>query len=145
MAAISNQEKIWSEGIIGLVAGKICERYYRPTIVVTSTEDGYKGSGRSIEEFNLIEAIEEAAQTDSSLVGKYGGHPMACGFSVESKETRFFIKKWKQIVAHKLSKENLTPKLKIEMEIPLSAVNEDLLAEILLAPFGQHNPQPKIC
>lgn len=145
LAAISNQEKIWSEGIIGLVAGKICERYYRPTIVVTSTEDGYKGSGRSIEEFNLIEAIEETAQTDSSLIGKYGGHPMACGFSMESKEKLdAFVKKMEEIAVRKLSNENLAPKLKIEIEIPLSAVNENLLAEIsLLAPFGQHNPQPK--
>ena len=145
LAAISNQEKMWSEGIIGLVAGKICERYYRPTIVVTSTEDGYKGSGRSIEEFNLIEAIEEAAQTEEGLVGKYGGHPMACGFSVDSREKLdSFVKKMEEIAARKLSDVNLTPKIKIEVEIPLSAVNEDLLAEIsLLAPFGQHNAQPK--
>ncbi len=145
LAAVSNQEKIWSEGIIGLVAGKICEKYYRPTIVVTSTEDGYKGSGRSIEEFNLIEAIEEAVSQDEDLIGKYGGHPMACGFSIESREKLDrFVKKLEEIAARKLSGLNLLPKIKIEAEIPLAAVNEELLAEIsLLAPFGQHNPQPK--
>ncbi|MFZ4648276.1 MAG: single-stranded-DNA-specific exonuclease RecJ [Patescibacteria group bacterium] len=145
LAAISNQEKIWSEGIIGLVAGKICERYYRPTIVVTSTEDGFKGSGRSIEEFNLIEAIEEVAQNEGGLVGKYGGHPMACGFSVDSREKLDrFVVKLEEIAKRKLGEVNLVPKIKIEVEIPLVAVNEELLAEIsLFSPFGQHNPQPK--
>ena len=145
LAAISGEEKIWSEGIIGLVAGKICERYYRPTIVVTATEDGFKGSGRSIEEFNLIEAIEEAASSEEGLVDKYGGHPMACGFSLNSREKLDrFIGKLEKIAARQLEAENLVPKLKIEAEIPLIAVNEGLLAEIsLLSPFGQHNPQPK--
>lgn len=145
LAAISNQEKIWSEGIIGLVAGKICERYYRPTIVVTSTEDGFKGSGRSIEEFNLIEAIEEVAQNVDGLVGKYGGHPMACGFSVDSREKLDrFVVELEKIASRKLSNLNLVPKIKIEQEIPFSSVKEDLLAEIsLFSPFGQHNPQPK--
>lgn len=145
LAAISNQEKIWSEGIIGLVAGKICERYYRPTIVVTSTEDGYKGSGRSIEDFNLIEAIEEIAKDNEGLIGKYGGHPMACGFSVDNRENLdIFIKKLEEIAFKKLNGLNLTPKIKIEMEIPLAKVNDSLLAEVaLLAPFGQNNPQPR--
>lgn len=145
LAAISGQEKIWSEGIIGLVAGKICERYYRPTIVVTSTEDGFKGSGRSIEEFNLIEAIEEIASEDSSLVDKYGGHPMACGFSLQSREKLdLFISKLEEIAEKKLGGRDLVPKIKLEAEIPLAAVNEELLAEIaLLTPFGQGNLQPK--
>ncbi|MCX6795239.1 MAG: single-stranded-DNA-specific exonuclease RecJ [Candidatus Falkowbacteria bacterium] len=145
LAAVSDSEKIWSEGIIGLVAGKICERYYRPTIVVTHTEDGFKGSGRSIEEFNLIEAIEEAAASEDGLVDKYGGHPMACGFSLLSQEKLDrFVLKLEEISARKLKGINLVPKIKIEAEIPLSAVNEGLLAEIsLLSPFGQNNPQPK--
>lgn len=146
VSAVSSKEKIWSEGIVGLVAGKICERYYLPTLIITLTEDGYKGSGRSIEEFNLIGAIEEAAQSAEGMVDKYGGHPMACGFSLIGEDNlQKFLSKMNEIAERELVGKPLEPKLKIETELTFADLNERFLNELnLLAPFGQNNPQPKL-
>lgn len=133
------ESEIWNEGIVGLVAGRLCERYYRPALVITQTESGYKGSGRSIPEFNLVEAIAEAGE----YLEKYGGHPMACGFSLSGDTLDGFIRKIGEIAAEKLAGENLQPKLKIETELDLADINEDLLEDITkLEPFGQGNDKP---
>lgn len=146
----SNQS--WNEGVIGLVAGKISEKYYRPVLVIVKTEetamaeDGktynlYKGSGRSIEEFNMVEALEES----KDFLYKYGGHPMAGGFSALGEEqTEKFIKKIKEIANNKLAKLELFPKLKIDLELSFSDIDDEFLERInKLAPFGQNNPSPK--
>ncbi|HNX11014.1 MAG TPA: single-stranded-DNA-specific exonuclease RecJ [bacterium] len=134
-------EEGWNEGVIGLVAGKICEKYYRPALIITSTADGFKGSGRSIEEFNLISAIEEAKEN----LDKYGGHPGAAGFSIYSQEKLDgFTAAMKKIAAVKLQGLELSPKLGIDLELKLSEIDLDLAREVeLLSPFGQGNPQPK--
>jgi single-stranded-DNA-specific exonuclease len=130
----------WNEGIIGLVAGRIAEKYYRPTLIITKAEKGYKGSGRSVEELNLFEAIEEAGD----LLGNHGGHPMACGFNVSAAQLPLFADKIRKIVKRKLSQIELEPKLKIDCEIELDQASRSLYREIKrLAPFGQHNPEPK--
>ena len=81
---LAQEEQAWNEGVIGLVAGRICEKYYRPTLIITRIVEGdktsFKASGRSIEDLNLIASISEA----SEFLDKFGGHPMACGFSVDS-------------------------------------------------------------
>jgi len=143
---LATKEQAWNEGVIGLVAGKICEKYYRPTLVVTRiAESGgktsFKASGRSIEDLNLIASIEEA----SEFLDKYGGHPMACGFSVESEERlEKFKTKITAIATEKLAGKELSPRLRIESELKIEDVNLDLAEEIsTLAPFGQNNPQPK--
>ncbi len=133
-------EKAWHEGVIGLVAGKICNKYYRPTLVITRSGDDYKGSGRSIKELNIIKAIEEVGD----LLERYGGHAGACGFSLKRNNLNNFIDKLKRIVAQKLKNISLTPELKIDAELNLGKVNENLLTEInKLAPFGQDNERPK--
>ncbi|MFH1427947.1 MAG: single-stranded-DNA-specific exonuclease RecJ [Patescibacteria group bacterium] len=75
--AINKKEQGWPEGIIGLVAGRICEKYYLPTLVITKTEEGYKGSGRSIPEFNIVEAILK----NSKYLEKYGGIRLLAGLA----------------------------------------------------------------
>lgn len=154
---LADADQIWNEGVIGLVAGKITEKYYRPTLIITrlvesaefnpqakkliSTKVSFKGSGRSVAEFNLIETIEEC----SANLDKYGGHPMACGFSILSEDSlQKFIDQIKQIAANNLQAESLVPKLKIEAELSFSNINLDLVEQInLLAPYGQNNQQPR--
>ena len=142
----------WSEGVIGLVAGKLTEKYYRPVLVIVKTEetavgeDGqeyalYKGSGRSVEEFNMVESLEESKE----FLYKYGGHPMAGGFSTQGEEqTKKFMEKMGQIAEKKLAKVELLPKIKIDVEIDLSDIDDELVEMINnLAPFGQNNPTPR--
>ncbi len=154
---LAEEGQVWNEGVIGLVAGKICEKYYRPTLIISRiienaeldpvtnqmipTKISFKASGRSIEDLNLIASISEA----SEFLDKYGGHPMACGFSVESEERlEQFKTKIKAIAAEKLQGKELSPRLRIEAELKIENVNLDLAEEIsTLAPFGQNNSQPK--
>jgi single-stranded-DNA-specific exonuclease RecJ len=142
---LAAEEQAWNEGVIGLVAGRICEKYYRPTLIITRIVEGgktsFKASGRSIEDLNLIESISEA----SEFLDKFGGHPMACGFSVESEEKlEKFKTKIKEIATLKLAGKELSPRLRIEAELPIEIINLDLAEDIsTLAPFGQNNSQPK--
>jgi len=131
----------WNEGVIGLVAGRIVEKYYRPTLIITHTHDGYKSSGRSIPELNLISAMEDCAQS----LDKYGGHPMACGFSIFTKEKLDnFLVEIKKNVGQKLDGLELSPKLNIDCVLDVMEIDRSLISEIAkLAPYGQINPQPK--
>jgi single-stranded-DNA-specific exonuclease len=136
----SKEEAVWNEGVIGLVAGKICEKYYRPTLIITKTKDGYKGSGRSIPEFNIIGAIEQCREH----LEKFGGHPAACGFSFKRGNLENFKAAIKKIAKEKLSCLNLKPKLLIDTTLDLSDIDQDLMNAInKFEPFGQNNERPK--
>ena len=138
--AVTPKDEVWNEGVVGLVAGRISDKYYLPTLVITRGEEGYKGSGRSIEEFNIMEALEEC----SSLLEKYGGHPMACGFSLKEENLEEFKNKMIKIANNKFKDVNLRPKIEIEEEINLDEVSEELIGDIeQFAPFGQDNDRPK--
>ncbi len=129
----------WNEGIIGLVAGRICEKYYKPVFVVTRTEDGFRSSGRSIPEGNLIEILEGA----KDLLTKYGGHPAACGFNCSKENFEEFVKRVKELAKKQLEGVKLVPKIKIEHELNIEEVNEELIEKIKkFEPFGMNNPQP---
>lgn len=131
--------KEYNQGVIGLVAGKLVEAYYRPAIVVAKGETVSKASARSINGFNIIEAIRSC----SDLLVDCGGHPMAAGFTVETSKLTL-LKKRLEIVAEKeLDEEKLTRVLKIDVEIPLTAVTEELWQKMQeFAPFGMGNPEP---
>lgn len=136
----------WNEGVVGLVAGRICERYYRPTLIISRLcdESGkcyFKGSGRSIKELNLVAALTEQAE----YLTKFGGHPMACGFSIyDENNLQKFIDSLTAAVSQKLAGQKLLPQLKIEAELPWDDLNLDLADKLKnLEPFGQDNPQPK--
>ena len=157
IVGVAGEDQIWNEGVIGLVAGKIAEKYYRPTLIVTRLIEkaefdintkklvpkkvSFKGSGRSVEEFNLIKAIETCAGN----LDKFGGHPMACGFQVKSEETlKKFIAQIQELAEKGIEKAALVPKLKIEMELSFSAISLELADTInQLAPYGQNNQQPR--
>ena len=155
---VAGEDEIWNEGVIGLVAGRIAEKYYRPTLIITRLIEeaefdiekkklvpkkvAFKGSGRSIPELNLIAAIESCSED----LDKYGGHPMACGFSVKSEEKlASFKNKLVAIARRELAGKNLVPKLEIEAVLQPEEISLRLADEISrLAPFGQNNQQPKL-
>lgn len=141
----------WNEGVIGLVAGRLSEKYYRPVLVIVKTgetaiaSDGqeyslYKGSARSIEGFSLVEALEDS----KDFLYKYGGHPMAGGFSILAEENVFaFIDNINSLAEKKISLDLLKPKIKVDAELNFSSINNELLELIeRLAPFGQINTSP---
>jgi single-stranded-DNA-specific exonuclease len=132
-------EDVWNEGVVGLVSGKITSKYYRPSMVITKTAEGYKGSGRGIPEFNIIEAVEKCGE----LLDKYGGHPAACGFSLNRENLPEFLSKIRGIADEKLSDADLKPKISIETELKMPDIDEKTL-EIVnrFAPFGQDNDRP---
>ena len=145
LVALCKEEQTWNEGVIGLVAGKISDKYYRPTLVITriQEEDGsytFKASGRSIPEFNLMEALESL--TDN--LDKYGGHPLACGFSIYSQEKLDkFVDEFIQFSKDKLKDKELVPNIDIDLEVDIENWNMEILDEInKLRPFGQNNPEP---
>jgi single-stranded-DNA-specific exonuclease len=134
-----DEGKPWNDGIVGLVAGRITEKYYKPCLIITKAEDFYKGSGRSIEEFNLFKAMQEAADS----LQKYGGHQLACGFSLSFSALSSFSAKMRQIAIRELSNVKLESKINIDCELEFEELNRSLLKEVSkLAPFGFRNPQP---
>jgi single-stranded-DNA-specific exonuclease len=131
---------IWNEGVIGLVAGKICEKYYRPALVITAAADGYKGSGRSIPEINIIAIVEKSAK----YLEKYGGHPGACGFNLKKENLDKFLAAMKKETAAQSAKLKLQPQLFIEGELELKEINLELAEKIEnFAPFGKDNERPR--
>ncbi len=133
--------KEWSTGIVGLVSGRLKEKYQKPTIVMAINNGEVTGSGRSIEGFSLIESLQEMPQ----MFSKFGGHPMACGFTLAS-EDKVDEMKAKLIEKFEAKTKDIdtSPKIKIDAELDLSEVNWELY-DVLdkFAPFGQANPKPK--
>lgn len=125
------------ESIAGIVAGKIKERFNVPTIVLTKGKEMPKGSGRSIEEYNLFEELLKCRD----LMDKFGGHPMAAGLSIKEENIPLLRKRLNENC--NLTEKDITPKIKIDKRIPLSMVNENLINELeKLEPFGKGNSSP---
>lgn len=125
------------ESIAGIIAGRIKERYGRPTIVLTDGESDVKGSGRSIETYSMFEKLSEA----KDLMLKFGGHPMAAGMSLKAENVDTF-REFLNSNAN-LSDDDLQKKIWIDVPMPMSYVTEDLIKELsVLEPFGQGNEKP---
>ena len=125
------------ESIAGIIAGRIKERYYRPTFVITNAEDGAKGSGRSIEGYNMYEEINKC----KNVLTKYGGHPMAAGLSLAISDIDIFRKMLNDNAI--LTGEDLIPKMWIDVPMPVWYANIRLVNQLkLLEPFGKGNEKP---
>ncbi|MBU0535097.1 single-stranded-DNA-specific exonuclease RecJ [Patescibacteria group bacterium] len=136
---IFSSDKKYHEGIIGLVAAKLVQTYYRPAIVMCVMDDYAKGSVRSIAGVNVIEMLREFSDMFIDL----GGHPMAAGFTIDKKEIPQFEKKFLKYAESKIEERFLTPTLNVDMKIPTDIINEKLLNEIeRMEPFGIGNEQP---
>jgi single-stranded-DNA-specific exonuclease len=129
----------YNQGVIGLVAGKLVEEYYRPAIVVSRGEEVSKASARSIAGFNIVEAIKSC----SDLLVDVGGHPMAAGFTVETRNLTELQTRLEKIAEKKLTDNLLTREVRIDTELPLSAVTGELWQKIRdFEPFGFGSPEP---
>ncbi|MBL7057916.1 single-stranded-DNA-specific exonuclease RecJ [Patescibacteria group bacterium] len=129
----------WNEGVVGLVAGKVSEKYHKPALIIAKTKDGYKGSGRSIPEYNVVSAMEKAAK----YLERFGGHPAACGFSLSFDNIDDFKRTVIEHANANIHDEDLAPKIKIDVEVELDEVDLELVEQIeKLSPFGMGNPRP---
>ncbi len=129
----------WPTGLIGLIASRLKEKFYKPSLVMSQNQNEIVGSGRSVEGFNIIKAM----QTMPECFSKFGGHPMACGFTLATE-----IKKFKQQLLEQYNLQtrghSLLPILNIDAEIDLDQVNWEL-HDILdkFKPFGKDNEKPR--
>jgi len=129
----------YEHGVVGLVASKLKDEFYRPAVVLAPRQDGWVASARSIEEFNIIEAIRQCAD----LLGAHGGHPLAAGFSVTSEKIDELKQRLSGLAVDKLKGKKLNPTLKIDMELELADINLKFYQQLVkFAPFGKDNPQP---
>ena len=125
------------ESLAGIIAGRIRERYHKPTFVLTKAAEGVKGSGRSIEAYHMFDEMCKCA----SLFSKFGGHPMAAGLSLPEENVAAFRKKINE--ESKLTKEDFIPKVMIDVPMPISYITESLVDEMsILEPFGKANQKP---
>ena len=125
------------ESIAGIIAGRIKERYYRPTFVLTRGETGVKGSGRSIEAYNMFAEMSRCRE----LFTKFGGHKLAAGLSLEEENVEVFRKRINELAD--LTEDDLQMKVSIDMRLPFPYINEELIHELkILEPFGKGNGKP---
>lgn len=131
--------KNWPLGVIGLAAGKIKDELNRPVLVISKIGKKLVGSGRSIDEFNLIEALNKV----SDCFEVYGGHPGAAGFTLKKNKIADFRVRITELAKKELKSKDLTPKLAIETELDLADLNWELFDQIeKFEPFGTANPKP---
>jgi len=139
-AAIVVGARGWHPGVLGIVASRIVRKYHRPTIVIGFDENGIgKGSGRSIEGLNLVEALNRCADS----LDKYGGHEMAAGLAVREENFHRFAEAFRTIARELLSEEALQPCLRLDQELSFMDLDVAFLRwHEMLQPFGNGNPQP---
>lgn len=125
------------ESLAGIVAGRMRERYNKPTFILTKGESGLKGSGRSIETYHMYEGLNKCKH----LLTKFGGHKLAAGLSLEEEN----LQEFRELInaESNLSDDDLIPRISIDMQLPLCYVTEGLVDELeLLEPFGKGNQKP---
>jgi len=129
----------WPLGIVGVVAGKICDEYHCPVFLLKEGKDLFEGSGRSIESFDIVSAVSAL----DSHVEKYGGHKQAMGLKIKPKNVKIFEKELLQMIEKEYDAEKWGKKLLIDAEVKSEEIDWDLHAEIRkFEPFGQGNREP---
>lgn len=129
----------WHHGVLGIVASKLADRYYRPAIVISLNEKLCRGSGRSIKNFHLFDALRGCKE----FLNAFGGHSHAVGLVVARDNITDFKDSINRLAREQLTLEDLLPSLEIDMELSLSDLNQGLISELeRLEPFGSGNPEP---
>lgn len=129
----------WHPGVIGIVASRLVEKYYLPSIVLSRDKDGLKGSARSIRKLNLVETLRECGE----YLTKFGGHFYAAGLSLNREHLDSFSSAFDAAIRAKLVGEDFLPSLKVDVPAKLATIDPALLEEIRrLEPFGLGNPEP---
>ncbi|MBD3629217.1 single-stranded-DNA-specific exonuclease RecJ [Cyclobacterium sp.] len=132
----------WHKGVIGIVASRCIEKYYRPTIILTESNNKATGSARSVFDFDIYEAIEAC----SELLEQFGGHKYAAGLTLPVDKVPAFQKKFEMVVSERVREIHLKPILEIDDELILDQINYkfyNILKQ--MAPFGPGNPEPVFC
>lgn len=125
------------ESLVGIIAGRVRERYHKPVIVFTDAEEGIKGSGRSIEAYNMFEELLKC----KDLLGRFGGHPMAAGLSLLEENLEELRRRLNENTT--LTEEDLRPVVRIDVAMPIEYITEEFVEQLeLLEPFGKGNPKP---
>ncbi|MDZ4384159.1 MAG: DHHA1 domain-containing protein, partial [Nitrospirota bacterium] len=144
-----NKEKVivmasqeWHQGVIGIVASKVVDEFYRPCVLISLQEDGSgKGSARSIPRFNIYKGLEAC----SDLLERFGGHKYAAGLTIKSVNIPLLRERLSAVIAERMKEQDLTPQIILDAEITLDEISFPLLKEMtLLPPYGMANPEPVI-
>ena len=129
----------WHKGVIGIVAARCVEKYYRPTVILTESNNKITGSARSVSGFDLYGAILEC----SDLLEKFGGHKYAAGLTLDINNLELFQQKFEQVVSSTITDAMLTPVIELDMPIYFDAITGKFLNILKqMAPFGPENPRP---
>lgn len=129
----------WNKGVIGIVAARCVEKYYRPTVILTESNDKVTGSARSVKDFDLYQALENC----SDLLEKYGGHKYAAGLTLDRSNVGAFQKRFEEVVSASLTEEMQTPVIEIDVPLSLDSINGKFINVLKqMAPFGPENPKP---
>ncbi|MBI3587217.1 MAG: DHH family phosphoesterase [Ignavibacteriales bacterium] len=137
--AIILHQETWHPGVIGIVASRLVERYYRPTIMMTTVDGVAKGSARSVAGFDIYQALKRCEDT----IKQFGGHKYAAGLSVEIDRLDEFKEAFNLVAKELLTEELLTPEIKIDSEIPLTELTPKFVRILSqFAPFGPGNMRP---
>ncbi|MBC8314726.1 MAG: single-stranded-DNA-specific exonuclease RecJ [Bacteroidales bacterium] len=129
----------WHRGVIGIVASRLTETFYRPTIVFTQADDLVTGSARSVKDFDIYDAIDSC----SDLLEHFGGHKFAAGLSMKRKNLELFSQRFEEIVAERLQGVELVPEMSIDAKLPLFSIHSrffNILKQF--SPFGPGNLAP---
>ncbi len=129
----------WNKGIVGIVASKVIEKYYKPSILLAKSGEKWTGSGRSVENFDLYSAIDKC----SHLLHSFGGHKYAAGLTIEDENLGQFIDCFEETVKSMITEDQLVPKLKISEILNFSEIDEKFMSLLeQFAPFGPENMRP---
>lgn len=132
----------WHKGVIGIVASRLIEKYYRPTIILTESEGKVTGSARSVREYDVYSAIEKC----SDLLEQFGGHKFAAGLSLKKENVEAFKNKFEAVVCETITEDQLTPKIEVDIELQFFEITEKLLRILKqFAPHGPENMTPLFC
>lgn len=129
----------WHKGVIGIVAARCVERFYRPTVILTESNGLITGSARSVNGFNLYEALVKCAD----LLEKYGGHKYAAGLTMKKENLEDFRNRFEEVVASSVTEEMLTPVVDVDLVLPFDVITPKFISVLRqLAPFGPENHNP---
>jgi single-stranded-DNA-specific exonuclease len=129
----------WHKGVIGIVAARCVEKYYRPTVILTESNDKITGSARSVNGFNLYDAMVQC----EDLLEKFGGHKYAAGLTLEKENLIAFQKRFEEVVSASITEDMRTPLLEIDIMVPFDAITPKFIAILRqFSPFGPENPKP---
>jgi single-stranded-DNA-specific exonuclease len=132
-------KKGWHQGVLGIVASKLSDRFYRPAVIISISDNLCRGSCRSIKNFHILEALLECGH----LLERFGGHKYAAGLAIAEDKIKLFSSAINRIARERIALEDLYPSLDIDMEVSLNDWDEELVDQLKqLEPYGQANPEP---